>query len=51
MQEMYEVDGNGQKANVVGVMGGMLGQIIICFQGLIKKYRDEIPSLLDPKTV
>lgn len=51
MQELYEIDGNGQRANVTGIIGGMLGQIIICFQGLIKKYGSEIPALSDPKTV
>lgn len=32
--EMIEINGNYQKVPCVGVLGGLLGQIILCFSGI-----------------
>ena len=39
-----------QKATCVGALGGMLGQIMICFQAVHKHWKKDI-NILDPKLV
>ena len=54
-QDIMEINGNSQKTQTpmaVGVIGGVLGQIIICFQGLFKNYQAECKELFEePKSL
>ena len=42
MQDMIEVTGNFQKAPIVGALGGLLGQFILCFSAIQKKWGKEL---------
>ena len=45
-----EINGYYHKHNVVGGLGGMLGQIIFCFSGIQKKWKKEM-DITNPKVV
>lgn len=42
MQDMIEVTGNHQNAPIIGVLGGLLGQFIMCFSAIHKKWKKEL---------
>jgi hypothetical protein len=42
MQDMIEVNGNFTKAPIVGAIGGLLGQFILCFSAIHKKWKKEL---------
>lgn len=47
---MSEITGFNMRNNCVGVIGGLLGQMIICFQGVYKGWKKEVgATLLSPK--
>lgn len=47
---MVEINGNYQKVGCVGGLGGMIGQIILCFSGIHKKWKKEI-DITNPRIV
>lgn len=47
---MIEINGNYQKVGCVGGLGGMIGQMILCFSGLAKKWKKDF-DILNPKIV
>lgn len=49
-QEMIEITGNHQKVASVGGLGGMIGQMIICFSAIQKKWKKDV-DLVNPKVV
>lgn len=51
LQDLVEVNGNYQKTPVVGGLGGLLGQMIICFSAIHKKWKKEQQDFLNPKVI
>eukprot|EP00347_Sterkiella_histriomuscorum_P006020 403354377 len=49
-QDLIEVTGHNIKQTVVGGLGGMLGQMILCFSAIHKKWKKE-QEFLNPKVV
>ncbi len=51
MQDMLEVTGNFQKAPIVGIVGGLLGQFIFVFSAIQKKWgKDLMGEPTDPES-
>lgn len=50
IQDLVEITGNSQKGVCVGGIGGMIGQMILCFSALHKKFKSDT-ALLNPKTI
>jgi hypothetical protein len=51
LQDMVEIDGNYQRQAMIGCLGGMLGQLIVCFSALSKMEQLRDVDILDPKVV
>ena len=49
-QEIVEITGLHQKVPTIGAIGGILGQIMICFHTLFKHWTKDL-DILNPKTV
>jgi hypothetical protein len=47
---MLEINGMHLRQPCVGVLGGMLGQMILCFHAIHKNWKKDV-DILDPKLV
>jgi hypothetical protein len=50
-QEFIEITGLHLKTPSIGSIGGILGQIMICFHTIHKHWAKEVNDILSPKTV
>ena len=50
-QDIVEITGNNQKQHAISGLGGMIGQMILCFSAIHKKWKKEQEGILDPKVV
>jgi len=56
LQDLVEINGNYLRGPIVGGLGGLLGQLILCFSAIHKKWKKEIEAdaeggFLSPKIV